>query len=59
MLLRFRENHNRYPQSSTADNDVKELFGLRDTVLDELKVDKEQLPEDFAGYVHVCSLDIQ
>ena len=48
VLLRFKEKHNRAPQAGSTTADAAELVKLRDTVLDELKMDRQLVPDNFA-----------
>ena len=54
VLLRFRSQYGRLPQTSTSSEDKEKLLILRDEIMKELNLDVTLLPEEFASLV--CSL---
>ena len=47
VVLEFRRQHGRFPNTASLDDDKAQLAKLRETVLDELKVSRKVVPEDF------------
>nr|XP_058952031.1 SUMO-activating enzyme subunit 1-like [Pocillopora verrucosa] len=55
VLLRFRSQYGRLPQTSTSSGDKEKLLILRDDIMKELNLDVTLLPEEFASY---CTAEV-
>lgn len=55
VLLRFRSQYGRLPQTSTSSEDKEKLLILRDEIMKELNLDVTLLPEEFAFY---CTAEV-
>ena len=47
VMLAFRAEFKRFPSTKTLEEDKAALSKLRDNVMEELKVKKDLVPEDF------------
>jgi len=51
VILRFRSQHGRLPQTSMTTTEKDQLLTLRDEVMKELNLDGTLLPDEFARQV--------
>lgn len=48
VILKFRSQHGRLPQTTTSTGEREQLLTLRDEVMKELNLDVALLPDEFA-----------